>query len=94
MPNSIEFIEALGKDAELRHADSKTIERALSAMPIDVALRDAILAADQARLEKLLGAQTNVCCMIHSPDDDEDDEEEPSQDDEKDARTSARTALA
>jgi len=83
MSNVIDFLESLGQDAKLRHASRDEMERALLNAQIDPELRAAILDADQARLEALLGARANVCCMIHAPEDDEDEpaEDEPDNDD-------------
>jgi len=82
MSNVIDFLESLGQDAKLRHASRDEMERALLNAQIEPELRAAILDADQARLEALLGAQANVCCMIHAPEDDEDEpEDEPGNDD-------------
>src|SRR5882724_4305221 len=81
--NVIDFLQRLGQDAELRHAPRTALERALTEADIDPALREALLGADQRKLESLLGADTNVCAMIspgkkeeESEDDDEDDEDE------------------
>jgi hypothetical protein len=84
--NVIEFLERFGRDAELRHASDEAVNEALKAAGIDPALRLAIVDKDQGALERLLGADTNVCCMINAPDeeeeDDEDDEEEDEDEDE------------
>jgi hypothetical protein len=86
MSKVIDFIEVLGADSRLCRADSEAIQNALEAAAIEPALRDAILDADQSRLEALLGVQTNVCCMVHAPepedDDEETDEPDPEEDDE------------
>ena len=64
MSNVIDFLQRLGQDAELRHAPRTALERALAEAGIDPALREALLGADQRKLESLLGADTNVCAMI------------------------------
>lgn len=77
MSNVIDFLERLGQDAQLRHAADGELEQALIRAQIDPAIREAILRRDQQRLESLLGAAPNVCCMIYSPlRDDEDDEDD------------------
>src|SRR5688572_11495668 len=76
MSNIIDFLERLGKDAHLRRASDVELEQALVGAHIDPEVRDAILSRDQRRLESLLGANPNVCCMIHSPLREEDDEEQ------------------
>ena len=84
MSNVIDFLQRLGQDAELRHAPRTALELALAEAGIDPALREALLGADQRKLESLLGADTNVCAMI-SPgkkDDEDEDEEDDFEDDE------------
>lgn len=97
MSNVIDFLESLGQDAKLRHASRDEMERALLNAQIEPELRAAILDSDQTRLEALLGAQANVCCMIHAPDDDEDEpEDEPGEagDEDQDSQHSARHRAA
>jgi hypothetical protein len=81
--NVIDFLQRLGQDADLRHAPRTELELALAEADIDPALREALLGADQRKLESLLGADTNVCAMI-SPGKKEDDEEEDEDDFEDD----------
>lgn len=100
MSNVISFLERLGRDAQLRHASDSELEQALINAHIDPAVREAILLRDQRRLESLLGASPNVCCMIFTPareedgdrdDDDKDDRPDEDDDggDEKAVRLSA-----
>lgn len=76
MSNVIDFLERLGKDAQLRHAPDSALEQALINAQIDPAVREAILLRDQRRLEDLLGANANVCCVIYAPMQEEGDEED------------------
>jgi len=87
MSNVIDFLERLGKDAQLSRANDAALAQALAEAQIDPAVREAILLRDQHQLEALLGASSNVCCMIIAPareDDDaaEEQEEKKQQDDE------------
>lgn len=84
MTNVIDFLERLGQDARLRYACAEELDRALIGAQIDPALREALLGEDRRQLEALLGAATNVCCMVHAPEDDEDDEAEENEDGEED----------
>ena len=79
MSNVIDFLQRLGQDADLRHAPRTALELALAEADIDPALREALLGADQRKLENLLGADTNVCAMV-SPGKKEEDEEEDEDD--------------
>jgi hypothetical protein len=89
--NVIDFLQRLGQDADLRHAPRTALEQALAEAGIDPALREALLGADQRKLESLLGVDTNVCAMIspgkkeeeeEDEDDFEDDEDEDEDEDE------------
>ncbi len=82
MSNVIDFLERFGGDAGLRHASDADVEAALTQAGIEPALRLAIVGKDQGALERLLGADTNVCCMINKPDDEEEEEEEDDEEDE------------
>jgi hypothetical protein len=83
--NVIEFLQRLGEDADLRHAPRTQLELALAEAGIDPALREALLAADQRKLESLLGADTNVCAMVAPAKEEEDeDEDEDDLEDEED----------
>jgi hypothetical protein len=81
--NVIDFLERFGRDAELRHASDEAVDKALRDAGLDPAVRLAIVDKDQGALERLLGGNTNVCCLIHTPDDEEDDEEEDEGEEEK-----------
>jgi len=80
--NLIDFLERCGQDAELRHASAEVMEEALRGIGIEPTLRTAILNKDQRALEALLGADTNVCCMVHREDEEEEEEPEDEDDDE------------
>lgn len=86
MGNVIDFLERLGQDAQLRYATGSQVEEALEQAQIDPAIRAAILAADPRRLEALLGAQANVCCLVRPGEEEEEegDEDEKEDDDDED----------
>ena len=83
MSNVIDFLERLGRDAQLHRASDFELEQALIRAQIDPQVREAILLRDQRRLEALLGASANVCCMIFTParEDDEQADEQKRDDD-------------
>ncbi len=89
MSNVIEFLDAMGRNAQLRHAGAADLALALEQAQLDPALRAAILSGDQSRLEALLGARTNVVCGFAPAQDDEDQQEAPNEDEEIVARASA-----
>ena len=74
MSSIIAFLEELGKNAQLRDAAVADLEDVMIVSAIDPEVRAAILAEDQKRLEVLLGASTNVCCMVRTPEHDDESE--------------------
>jgi hypothetical protein len=80
--NVTDFLQRLGQDADLGHAPQTALELALAEANLDPALRKALLGADQRKLEKLLGVDSNVCCVIVAGKREEDEEEEEEEDDE------------
>ena len=84
MSNVIDFLERFGYDADLRYAPQHEVEAALQVAGIDPAVRAAILSNDQLALEHLLGADTNVCCIVNKPDDEEEEEEQEEDEEEED----------
>lgn len=71
MSNVIDLLERMGQDGQLRYAGGTELEQVLIRADIDPALRRAICAASQAQLEAVLGAASNVCCMVQHPEFDE-----------------------
>lgn len=74
MPDIIEFLERLGRDASLRHAPGAVLEQALRDAQIDPQLHAALMRGDQAEVEAVLGVN-NVCCMIFAPTPDAEEKE-------------------
>ena len=81
--NVINFLERFGADADLRHASDEAVNEALRAAGVDPAVRLAIVGKDQGELERLLGADTNVCWMVYAPVDVEEDDEEEEEDEKE-----------
>lgn len=98
MSNVIDFLERFGQDADLRHATDDAIAEALRNAGIEPQVHSAIINKDQRALEALLGADTNVCCMVNAPDEeeeeeeDDDEEEEEEEEEEMDLLASGRVA--
>ena len=93
MSNVIDFLERLGQDAQLRIATNEQIDEALRNAGIDPALRAAIVSRDQRSLEALLGADSNVCCMIYKEDEEEEEEKEGEEEGEEDDQDDEKAAL-
>lgn len=64
MTGVINFLERMGRDAQLRHAFQDEVGFALASAGIDAELRVAILARNKKGLQALLG-QDPFCCLIH-----------------------------
>lgn len=104
MSDVIDFLEKLGQNAHLRHIDGDRLEQDLAQAGIDASVRAALLSADPRRLEELLGASTNLCCLVEEPsreEEEEDDEDEDEDEDEKEEppkvkrpKSAARVAVA
>jgi hypothetical protein len=73
MSNVIDFLEQMGRDAQLRFASEMEVEAALVRAGIEPKARAAILGGDRPLLELLAGASPNVCCMINVPEEEEDE---------------------
>ena len=77
MSDVIDFIERLGQDSALRYASAQAVDRVLSEAQVSPEMRVALAGRDQRLLESLLGATTNVCCVVHAPLGEEDKDEKP-----------------
>jgi hypothetical protein len=75
MSNVIDFLERMGRDAQLRHASQGEVELALANEQIDLELQAAILAESSSQLGALLG-QGVFCCMQEPGKEDEDEDDD------------------
>ena len=87
MTDIIDFLEKLGRDAQLRHAGCGEIRDALAAARIEKTAAAAILAGDECTLAARLGARSNLCCLIFAPR--REPEEQPDKEDEVPAEQDA-----
>ncbi|MGH8186125.1 MAG: hypothetical protein ACREUC_06155 [Steroidobacteraceae bacterium] len=91
MMDAIDFFEKVGQDARLRYATSGELEDALARAELDPAIQAAIVNDDARQLRALLGARTQLCCLIEKPEEgeeeDEDDEDEDGEDDGDDLKS-------
>jgi len=76
MADLIDFLEKMGGDSQSRFATGPELEEALIRAGIEPAVRSAVLAGDQLRLESLIVASHNVCNLINFPEEEEEEEEE------------------
>jgi hypothetical protein len=77
MSDVIDFIERLGQDSALRYASRQVVDRVLSEAQVSPEMRIALASRDQPLLESLLGATTNVCCIVEAPLTEEDEDAKP-----------------
>jgi hypothetical protein len=89
MSDVIGFLEKWGQNARLRHATRTELAQEIQNAGIDPFVQKVLLEADQRRLEFLVGAQPNVCCMVAVPKGDEDLEEQPKKAAEEDKEQAA-----
>jgi len=84
MSNVLEFLERVGQDWQLRHAEPAALTRAMIQAGIEESLHPAILDQDSRRLEALLNLAANVCCAVHPAQDDEEEEDDLEDEDDDD----------
>ena len=81
MSNVVDLLEKIGQSSRLRALSGEQLAQELSLAGIEPAVQAAIVQQRARELEQLLGATTNVCCLINAPQDEEPEEQQP--DDEK-----------
>ncbi len=86
MSKVIELLEKIGQDAALRSSQGNVVTQALARSEISPEIANALASGDQGQLVALLGARTNVACMVFpAKQDDDDSKESPDRDDDRDA---------
>lgn len=70
----ISLLEKMGQNAALRYANAEQLAELMA--DTDPALVSAIVGGDQAKLEAILGARTNVVCGVHPAEEPQEDEPE------------------
>jgi hypothetical protein len=71
MADVIEFLERMGRDAQLRHASEAVLDQAMRDARMSPGVRAVLLRGDRAEIEAIAGAESNVCCTVHAPDPDD-----------------------
>ena len=67
MSNGLNFLENIGRSAELRHATAEQLQFAMRGGQIAPAMQLAILNQDQAQIEMLLDARNKIYCALMTP---------------------------
>jgi hypothetical protein len=81
----IEFLERMGRDASLRGASATEIQDALIQAGLPPDLWTVISNPQPGALESLVGARSNVCCLVFNPDKEDEEEEEEEEPPEEEA---------
>lgn len=88
MSNVVDLLEKIGQSSRLQALGGEQLAQELSQAGIDPAVQAAIVQQRPRQLEQLIGAPSNVCCLIHAPQDEEPDEQP---DDDKSLALSAQS---
>ncbi|MBS0577077.1 MAG: hypothetical protein JSS45_11770 [Proteobacteria bacterium] len=84
MHDAIAFLETMGQDASLRHADANTLQTVMNARGLSPFEQAALARADGRSLPLALGAKHVVACLLFPVKEDEDDKpDEPQRDDDE-----------
>lgn len=84
MHDAIAFLETMGQDASLRHADENTLQNAMNARGLPPFEQAALARADGRSLAGTLGAPRVIACALFPVKEDEDDKpDEPQRDDDE-----------
>ena len=70
MADVIEFLEQMGRDAQLRHASGAMLEQAMRDAQLSSSARAALLGGERTDIEAAIGAQGNVSCLVWAPEPD------------------------
>jgi hypothetical protein len=72
--NIVVLLERIGQSSQLHALGGEQLKQELGAAGVAADVQTAILQQHARRLEELIGASSNVCCLIHAPQDDEPDD--------------------
>jgi hypothetical protein len=87
--NVVDLLEKIGQSSRLQSLSGEQLAHELAQAGIEPAVQAAIVQQRPRQLEQLLGANSNVCCLVHAPQDDEPDQQQP--DDDKKITGSAQS---
>jgi hypothetical protein len=73
----------MGQSSRLQSLTGEQLAQELAHAGLAPAVQAAIVQQQPRQLEELIGASTNVCCMVHAPQDEEPEEPQPEKDGER-----------
>lgn len=82
MSNVVDLLERIGQSSRLQALSGEQLAQELQLAGIEPAVQAAILEQRARQLEELIGASSNVCCLVHAPQDEEPDEQQPEDDEQ------------
>ncbi|AGG89544.1 MULTISPECIES: hypothetical protein [Rhodanobacter] len=93
MSDVVEFLERMGKDAQLSRASGNKLEQVAASAGLDLILQDAILSEDSSTLKALLGIATHCAMLAPAEEQEEQEDEGGNETPEREGETS-RAALS
>lgn len=87
MSNVVVLLENIGRNSRLKGLTEQQLADELARSGLAPAMQAALVGQRAKHIEELLGASSNVCCLVHAPQDDE-----PEQGDEPQKDSSAQLA--
>ena len=81
--NIVVLLERIGRSSHLHALSGEQLKQELCSAGIAPDVQTAILQQHARRLEELIGASKNVCCLIHAPQDEQPEDEAPQKDQEE-----------
>jgi hypothetical protein len=79
--NVVVLLENIGRNSRLKGLSGQQLADALSLSGLAPSVQAALVEQRSKHLEKLLGASSNVCCLVHAPQDNEPEQEDEPQKD-------------
>src|SRR5690606_5363495 len=69
--NVVDLLERIGQSARLQALSGEQLAQELARAGIEPAVQAAIVQQRSRELEQLIGASSNVCCLVHAPQDED-----------------------
>ena len=80
MSNVVVLLERIGQSSRLQSLSGEQLAQELALAGIEPAVQAAIVQQRPRQLEQLIGASSNVCCLIHAPQDEEPEDDQSEED--------------